>query len=44
MYEHTPNFKHTIANKASMKALWRFIQIEMKEHDRGEEYFYILFY
>ena len=33
MYEHTPNLKHTIANKGSMKALYRFIQIEMKEHD-----------
>jgi hypothetical protein len=27
---------HTIADKGSMKALQRFIQIEMKEHDRGE--------
>ena len=33
MYEHTPNLKHTIVNKGSMKALQRFIQIEMKEHD-----------
>ena len=33
MYEHTPNLKHTIANKGSIKALYRFIQIEMKEHD-----------
>ena len=32
MYEDTPNLKHTIANKGSMKALQRFIQIEMKEH------------
>ena len=32
MYEHTPNLKHTIANKGSMKILYRFIQIEMKEH------------
>ena len=33
MYEHTPNLKHTIANKGSMKGLLRFIQIEMKEND-----------
>ena len=35
MYQHTPNLKHIIANKCSMKALYRFIQIEMKEHDHG---------
>ena len=33
MYEHIPNLKHTIVNKDSMKALQRFIQLEMKEHD-----------
>ena len=33
MYEHTPNLKHTVANKGSMKALQRFTQMEMKEHD-----------
>ena len=33
MYEQTPNHEHTIANKGSMKALQRFIQLEMKEHD-----------
>jgi hypothetical protein len=27
--------KHTIADKGSMKALQRFIQIEIKEHDHG---------
>ena len=33
MYEHTSDIiKHTIANKGCMKALQRFIQIEMKEH------------
>ena len=42
MYEHTPNLKHTIVNKGSMKALQRSIQIEMKEHDHGEEY--LLYY
>ena len=30
MYEHTPNLKHTIANKGSMKTLQSFNQIEMK--------------
>ena len=33
MYEHTSNLEHTIVNKGGMKALQRFIQIEMKEHD-----------
>ena len=38
MYEHIPNLEHTIVNKGSMKALQRFIQLEMKsmiiiEHD-----------
>ena len=33
MYEHIPNLEHTILNKGSMKALQRFIQLEMKEHD-----------
>ena len=33
MYEHTPNLKHTIVNKGSMKTLQRFIQLEMKEHN-----------
>ena len=33
MYEHTPNLQHTIVNKGGMKALHRFIQLEMKEHD-----------
>jgi hypothetical protein len=28
--------EHTIADKDSMKALQKFIQIEMKEHDHGE--------
>jgi hypothetical protein len=41
MYEHTPNLKHTIANKGSMKALQGFIQMEMKDHDHGEIYIYI---
>ena len=36
------NLKHTIANKGSMKALLRFIQIEMKTHDHGEIYFIII--
>ena len=30
MYDYTPNLKHTIANKGSMKTLQSFIQIEMK--------------
>jgi hypothetical protein len=34
------NLNHTIANKGSMKALQRFIRIEMKEHDHGERFFY----
>ena len=29
------NLKHTIANKGSMKVLYRFIRIEMKKHDHG---------
>ena len=33
--------KHTIADKDSMKALQRFIQIEMKEHDHDERFFLI---
>ena len=33
MYEHIPNLEHTIVNKGSMKALQRFIQLEIKEHD-----------
>jgi hypothetical protein len=33
---NTSKPKHTIADKGSMKALHRFIQIEMKEHDHGE--------
>ena len=33
MYEHNSNLEHTIVNKGSMKALQRFIQFEMKEHD-----------
>ena len=33
MQDHTPNLKHTIVNKCSIKALQRFIQIEMKEND-----------
>ena len=33
MYKDTSKPKYTIANKGSMKALQRFIQIEMKEHD-----------
>ena len=33
MYEHIPNLEHTIVNKGSMKALQRFIQLEMKNHD-----------
>jgi hypothetical protein len=33
MYEQAPNLEHTIVNKGSMKALQRFIQVEMKEHD-----------
>jgi hypothetical protein len=28
--------KHTIVDKGSMKALQRFTQIDMKEHDHGE--------
>ena len=31
--------KHTIVDKGKMKALQRFIQIEMKEHDHGERFF-----
>ena len=33
MYENTSKPTHTIVNKGSMKALQRFIQLEMKEHD-----------
>ena len=33
MYEHIPNLKHTIVNKGGMKALQRFVQLEMREHD-----------
>ena len=33
MYEHIPNLEHTIVNNGSMKALQRFIQLKMKEHD-----------
>jgi len=33
VYENTSKPKHTIANNGSMKALQRFIQIEMIEHD-----------
>ena len=33
MYEHTSNLEHTIVNKGGMKALQRFIQIEMNEYD-----------
>ena len=33
MYENTSKPTHTIVNKCSMKALQRFIQLEMKEHD-----------
>ena len=33
MYEHTSNLEHTKVNKGGMKALQRFIQIEMKVHD-----------
>ena len=39
MYEQTPNLEHTIVKKGSMKALQRFIQIEMKEHDHGDRFF-----
>ena len=38
---NTSKPKHTIADKGSMKALQRFIQIEMKEHDHGERFFLI---
>jgi hypothetical protein len=41
MYKHTPNLKHTIANKGSMKAFKRFIQIEMNEHGHGELFFFL---
>jgi hypothetical protein len=41
MYEHTPNLKHTIANKGSIKAFQRFIQIEMNVHDHCELYFFL---
>jgi hypothetical protein len=43
MYEHTPNLKHTMANKDSMKAFQRFIQTEMNEHDHGELYIFFFF-
>jgi hypothetical protein len=33
---NTSKPKHTILDKDSMKALQRFTQIEMKEHDHGE--------
>ena len=35
--------KHTIANKGRMKALQRFTQIEMKEHDQGDEFVFSFF-
>jgi hypothetical protein len=41
MYEHTPNLKHTVANKGSMKVFQRFIQIEMNKHDQGELYIFL---
>ena len=33
--------KHTMVDKGNMKALQRFIQIKMKEHDHGEILFLI---
>ena len=39
MYEDTFRPKHTIADKADMKVLKRFIQVDTKEHDYGEFYF-----
>ena len=44
MYEHIPNLEHTLVNKGSMKALQRFTQIEMKEHDHGEEYIFLILF
>ena len=40
MYEHTPNLKHTIVNKGSMKTLRDVFNLEMKEHDHGEILFF----
>ena len=37
---NTSKPKHTMADKSRMKAFQRFTQIEMKEHDHGEEYFF----
>jgi hypothetical protein len=31
--------RHALANKSSMKGLHIFTQIEMKEHDHGEDFF-----
>ena len=42
MYKDTSKPKHTIANKGSMKALQGFIQTEMKKHDQGEEYIFLV--
>ena len=33
--------KLTMGNKGSLKALWRFTQMEIKEHDHGEEYYFL---
>ena len=41
-YENTPNLKDTIVNKGNMKALQRFIQIEIKEHNHGEFFYFIM--
>ena len=31
--------RHALVNKGNMKGLQRFTQIEMKEHDHGEDFF-----
>ena len=35
--------KHTMADKSNMKTLLRFTQIEMKEHDQGDEFVFSFF-
>jgi hypothetical protein len=40
---NTSKPKLTMANNGSMKALERFIQLEMREHDYGEKNIFLLF-